>query len=128
MTCHLFLTSTNWYDAQATVNRLRGSIATPETVKAMQKAIRKVSSLAGRIEMTEQHILFIEDQLGLRGARWNEASEEYRISKHKLAERKYRRALDELERLVVQRLFELSKLNISGTGTLAMQKTFHGYV
>jgi hypothetical protein len=28
----------------------------------------------------------------------------------------YRSALDELERLVVQRLFELSKLGMSGTG------------
>jgi hypothetical protein len=95
---------------------LRGSIATPETIKAMQKATRKVHSLAGRIETAEQHILFIEDQLGLRGARWTEASEEYRTAKQKVAERNYRRALDELERLVVQRLFELSKLNVSGTG------------
>ncbi|KDQ49651.1 hypothetical protein JAAARDRAFT_63593 [Jaapia argillacea MUCL 33604] len=34
----------------------------------------------------------------------------------KLQARAYRMALDELERLVVQRLFELSKLNVSGTG------------
>ena len=71
----------------------------------------------------EQHLLFIEDQLGLRGVRWSEASEEYRTTKHKLAKRKYRRALDELERLIVQRLFELSKLNVSGMGMLATRKT-----
>ena len=29
---------------------------------------------------------------------------------------KYRATLDELERLVVRRLFELSKLSMSGTG------------
>lgn len=90
----------------------------------MQKAVRKVSSLAGRIETTEQHVLFIEDQLGLQGARWSEASEEYRVIKQKVAERNYRRALDELERLVVQRLFELSKLNVSGTGMCPMLKKF----
>ena len=71
----------------------------------------------------EQHLLFIEDQLGLRGVCWSEALEEYRTMKHKLAEQKYRRALDELERLIVQCLFELSKLNVSGMGMLATRKT-----
>ena len=31
-------------------------------------------------------------------------------------ERKYRRALEKLHRLIVQRLFELQKLNVSHTG------------
>ena len=95
-------------------------MATPETVKTMDKASRKVKSLVSRMETSEQHILFLEDQLALRGARWTETSDEYRVAKQKVAERNYRRALDELERLVVQRLFELSKLNISGTGMCAI--------
>lgn len=33
-------------------------------------------------------------------------------------ERKYRRAIDDLERLVVQRLFEMKKLGMNGVGTL----------
>lgn len=33
-----------------------------------------------------------------------------------LTERKYCRALDELERLVVQRLFEMTKMGMSGVG------------
>jgi hypothetical protein len=33
-----------------------------------------------------------------------------------LKERKYRAALSELERLAVARLFELTKLNMSGVG------------
>ena len=33
-------------------------------------------------------------------------------------ERKYRRAVDDLERLVVQRLFEMNKLGMNGIGTL----------
>ena len=32
--------------------------------------------------------------------------------------RKYRRAVDDLERLVVQRLFEMNKLGMNGIGTL----------
>jgi hypothetical protein len=70
----------------------------------------------------EQHVLFLEDQLGLQGARWSEASGEYRETKQKVAERNYHRALDELERLVIQRLFELSKLNVSGTGMCPMRR------
>lgn len=35
-----------------------------------------------------------------------------------LAERKYRRALDELEHLVVQRLLEMTKLGMNGVGKL----------
>ncbi|KAI0245254.1 hypothetical protein BJV78DRAFT_1277468 [Lactifluus subvellereus] len=106
---------TNWYDAQATVNRLRGSIATPETVKAMQKAIRKVSSLAGRIEMTEQHILFIKDQLGLRGAHWNEAWRSTGYQSINLPS-KIPPSSGRARTPCCPMSFELSKLNISGTG------------
>jgi hypothetical protein len=49
---------------------------------------------------------------------WDPSSEEYKAVQQGLAQRRYRLALDELERLVVQRLFELAKLNISGTGEL----------
>jgi hypothetical protein len=38
-------------------------------------------------------------------------------------ERKYRRALDDLERLVVQRIFEMTKLGMSGVG---MSKSIYG--
>ena len=89
----------------------------------MQKAVCKVNSLAGRIETTEQHLLFIKDQLGLCGVHWSEASEEYQMMKHKLAKKKYCQALDKLECLIVQCLFELSKLNVSGMGMLATRKT-----
>ncbi|KDQ49056.1 hypothetical protein JAAARDRAFT_93130, partial [Jaapia argillacea MUCL 33604] len=56
-----------------------------------------------------------ENQLSIE-SRWSPDSLEYKDVEGKLCERAYRKALDELERLVVQRLFELSKLNISGTG------------
>ncbi|KIY47775.1 hypothetical protein FISHEDRAFT_28253, partial [Fistulina hepatica ATCC 64428] len=39
-----------------------------------------------------------------------------------MGERRYRRALDELERLVVQRLLELTKLNMSGVGYKLREK------
>ncbi|KAL0057017.1 hypothetical protein AAF712_016361 [Marasmius tenuissimus] len=46
--------------------------------------------------------------------RWVIRSPEHRQAQDGLKERTYQRALEELEKLVVQRLFELTKLNMSG--------------
>ena len=43
--------------------------------------------------------------------------QEYQDGLVVVCERKYRRAVDDLERLVVQRLFEMKKLGMNGVGT-----------
>jgi len=48
--------------------------------------------------------------------RWAPTSQEYVDALIVVHERKYRRAIDELERLVVQCLFEMTKLGMSGVG------------
>lgn len=48
--------------------------------------------------------------------RWAPTSQEYLDALVVVRERKYRRAIDNLERLVVQRLFEMTKLGQSGVG------------
>lgn len=48
--------------------------------------------------------------------RWTADCDEYKAALVTMTERRYRRALDNLERLVVQRLFELTKLSASGLG------------
>lgn len=48
--------------------------------------------------------------------RWLQTSKEYSDALVLMRERKYRRAIDQLERLVVQRLFEMTKLGMSGVG------------
>ncbi|KAI5822913.1 hypothetical protein K523DRAFT_256164, partial [Schizophyllum commune Tattone D] len=48
--------------------------------------------------------------------RWLPDSTEYQQAVKVVEQRRYRRALDNLERLVVQRFFELTKLNQSGVG------------
>ncbi|KAK1216235.1 hypothetical protein PQX77_021149 [Marasmius sp. AFHP31] len=48
--------------------------------------------------------------------RWAPDGEEYRDALMGMSGRRYRRALEKLERLVVQRLLELTKLNMSGVG------------
>ncbi|KAF9023079.1 hypothetical protein BDZ89DRAFT_955942 [Hymenopellis radicata] len=48
--------------------------------------------------------------------RWVPDCEEWKKTSQLLVERTYRRRLDNLERLVVSRIFELTKMNISGSG------------
>ena len=47
---------------------------------------------------------------------WTATSKEYLEAAELVRRRRYRRCLDELERLVVQRIFELTKMNKSQTG------------
>jgi hypothetical protein len=58
-----------------------------------------------------------EEEHGIE-ARWLPDSPAYNDALKLLSERKYCRAVDRLERLVVQRLFELTKLGMNGVGTM----------
>jgi hypothetical protein len=62
-----------------------------------------------------EEVCRIEELIGIEH-RWTPESLEYRQALTLVQERKYRRALDNLERLIVQRLFELTKLGMSGVG------------
>ncbi|KAJ3912126.1 hypothetical protein F5877DRAFT_54492 [Lentinula edodes] len=57
----------------------------------------------------------LESKLDVR-VRWTEGSKEWDEAGALVMGAKYRRALDKLEGLLVSRIFELSRLNISGTG------------
>lgn len=48
--------------------------------------------------------------------RWTPATPEYMETICYISERQYHQALDNLQRLVTQRLFELHRLNLSGVG------------
>lgn len=48
--------------------------------------------------------------------RWQPSDAQYLDTCKYMALRKYHKALDHLQKLVIQRLFELNKLNIAGTG------------
>ena len=47
---------------------------------------------------------------------WEPTDEEYKQTVKYIATEKYQRALGRLQRLVIQRLFELHKLNFAQTG------------
>ena len=62
--------------------------------------------------------------------RWAPTSQEYVDALTMVHERKYRRAIDDLERLVVQRLFEMTKLGMNGVGMyneLPLLKQLYSY-
>jgi hypothetical protein len=66
-------------------------------------------------ENTLKQVIDMEVDLGLE-RRCDPSSPEYLETLGYLSTRTYQRALEELQRLVVQRLFELHKMNISATG------------
>ena len=52
-------------------------------------------------------------------SRWLPGSEEWKAAAEKVSMRQYQRCLDTLEGLIVARMFELTKMNMSQTGKLA---------
>ncbi|KAI0697792.1 hypothetical protein BC835DRAFT_1405591 [Cytidiella melzeri] len=66
-----------------------------------------------KLEEAEAHTVALEEQLSI-GDRWTSTHPEYVKAMSEMTMRKYRLALDKLERLVVQRLLELTKLSMGG--------------
>ncbi|KAF7977125.1 hypothetical protein HWV62_4742 [Athelia sp. TMB] len=58
----------------------------------------------------------LEAKLGLIGARWTHDHPDFVATLEYMRQREYHRALDRIQQLVVQRLFELSKANLSEMG------------
>lgn len=65
----------------------------------------------------EEDLCRFEESHGIT-VRWTPDSPEYQAGVVLTTERRYRKALTDVERLVVQRLFELTKLGMSGLGAL----------
>lgn len=76
-----------------------------------------LSAIHAKVDKYMDRVSEFEEALGVSD-RWSPTSEEYLAAKKYLVERKYRLALDHLEKLVVQRLFELQKTHLSSTGKL----------
>jgi hypothetical protein len=68
-----------------------------------------------RWQLKEEEVIRFEEEHGFH-ERWEPDSDIYKETQKLLVERSYRRAVDNLERLVVQRLFELTKLGMNGVG------------
>lgn len=80
-----------------------------------EKEIEKTHRQAvENIRRTVEVIQSYERRLGAE--RWVRGSEQWIKHEEMLHNRRYQRCLDNLERLVVSRMFELTKMNMSGTG------------
>ena len=94
-------------------------------VQAAQKQEQALKQLRTRAKASftcwqtaQEHVLLMEDELGLsEEERWKPGLKDYDDAFSELTHRQYHLALDNLERLVVQRLFELTKLRMSGLGS-----------
>ncbi|KAG2112534.1 uncharacterized protein F5147DRAFT_744450 [Suillus discolor] len=82
---------------------------------ALSQAWIRVDSSYAKLQHAEGLVAHVEIQLAV-DQWWEIGGPEYQHFKEEASLGKYRTALDELERLVVMRLFELSKLSLSGTG------------
>ncbi|KAF8185649.1 hypothetical protein BJ912DRAFT_797325, partial [Pholiota molesta] len=74
-----------------------------------------------RLKLKEEELVRYEEAQGIE-KRWEVNSQVYKDTAKLLVERSYRRAIDNIERLVVQRLFELTKLGMNGVGYKLREK------
>lgn len=81
----------------------------------LNQARVRVDGAYSKLQNAEAMASHLEIQLGIE-KRWQVGSENYNHFREEASLLNYRTALDELERLVVMHLFELSKLSLSGTG------------
>ncbi|KAF6756492.1 hypothetical protein DFP72DRAFT_1066840 [Ephemerocybe angulata] len=68
-----------------------------------------------KVNSLQHELVAMELKLGIT-TRWHSGMSDYQDTVQYIYKRRYRKALDELERLVVQRLFELHRLGLSGIG------------
>jgi hypothetical protein len=106
-----------WEAARSAANVIANTPGLSDIYYRIIQANRLILSALTKHSNTDQRVALYENQLNLH-SRWEVTSDEYKDVKKKIVEREYHRTLDELERLVVQHLFELMKMNLSGTGQL----------
>ena len=102
----------DYEDARSNWERINVSNASVQTKRG---ARTKYEITHEKWWLLDERAGILEEELEI-DIRWAEDSAEYRSAVQILKEREYRSALDNLEHLVVQRLFELSKLGVYGLG------------
>ena len=93
------------------------------TAKEIAQVKTRYRTTYNRWMAANKSTLWLEEELNIE-SRWTINSPQYQEAITLMTERKYRCALDSLELLVVQQLFELTKLGISGTGVFLFTDKF----
>ncbi|KAJ7829012.1 hypothetical protein B0H14DRAFT_3088175 [Mycena olivaceomarginata] len=96
---------------------LRGLSKEPEAETDQMEYYTRLVHLASRkiTNRAVQAVQEMEKKMDIL-VRWTVDDEEYENAEALVASRHYRLALNKLEELVIKRLFELTKMNMSGTG------------
>ena len=85
--------------------------------KLLTMLSRNQTTLLNKYDRRLEHVTDIEDKLDIpAGGRWTLDHPKWLETVAWVDMRDYHATLDALESLVVQHLFELTKLNVSGTG------------
>ncbi|KAF8330271.1 hypothetical protein F5887DRAFT_1064156 [Amanita rubescens] len=89
--------------------------ATPNLHWAVSQARHRVDLMALKMEAAQGQVLTLEEKLQIT-ERWTTSSADYKRYYAENVETEYQKTLDELERLVVMRVFEFNKVNEPGLG------------
>jgi hypothetical protein len=91
-----------------------GSLSQSSQSKSKNQELQRRTAVQ-KVELHLNAVSDLERWLGLE-ERWTAVHPEYQKTVNYINNRKFICAVEKLEGLVVQRLFELSKANLSGTG------------
>ncbi|PPR06009.1 hypothetical protein CVT24_004721 [Panaeolus cyanescens] len=121
----------NFYDSQRALEELRTTFRNTWVIENPQQASTSSTNGAGKARAKKPHtqlkhaeenerrclqaVQELEVQLEIT-ERWTPGMPEWNKAQELVSHRRYRRCLDELEALVVSRMFELTKMNMSQTG------------
>jgi hypothetical protein len=130
--CYVNIPNTNqlrteWMTACELANNVLTGIAAgnlEQINRVLAKALICVDLSYAKLQHAKMLVVHVEVQLAVE-ARWEIGCDEYNQFKMEARLGKYRTALNDLEHLVVMRLFELSKLSLSGTGESPFRIQFH---
>lgn len=86
-----------------------------DALSETRKAETKRRFLKTQYDRTLFQVIQKEEEMGL-SRRWTPLDPEYIEAAQRMNEKKYRDTLEKLHGLVIQRLWELHKMNLSGTG------------
>lgn len=104
-------------EAELEGERKKGGCAVPGESNPMKRQIKPTFKKAeSKVQELTETVNEYEAELDIHGRRWAPGMAEYDKAVKYAQRRKYHLALDKLERLLVQRLFELQKGHLEGTG------------
>ena len=83
--------------------------------KRQFSAETKLHHATENVTRDAEAVQYLEVRLDIQ-VRWTKNSEEWKAAAVLVAKRRYQRCLDALEGLIVSRMFELTKMNMSQTG------------